>query len=90
MLDIIKGPFKVLFSGSAPSSHMHVKGDPRIGPAIPWCAYVTRESIKRQSIVVKHEGFRRCCKGSGGLNAYLVYYFSFFPKVFFHSRVIGV
>lgn len=36
MLDSSNGPFSELFPGSDPSSHTEIKGDPQIGPAIPW------------------------------------------------------
>lgn len=35
MVDISNGPFSALFSGSEPSSHTEVNGDPQMGPAIP-------------------------------------------------------
>ncbi len=36
MLESNNGPLSALFSGSEPSSHTEVNGDPQIGPAIPW------------------------------------------------------
>lgn len=46
MLDIINGPFILLFSGSAPSSHTDVNGDPQIDPAIP-CDHDMFQKSKR-------------------------------------------